>query len=96
MDQNVTGLEERIDCHHSEVKKLEDKWEKQQNILQDFLMKVGVWRPGRWRGKRGSSFRRTQSRSCCPRLRSSGGRCVDVMNLLISAGALAERRVCTS
>lgn len=40
MDQNVTGLEERIDHCHSEVCKLEDKWQKQWNILQDLLMKV--------------------------------------------------------
>ena len=42
MDKNITGLEERIDHRHSEVRKMEVQWQKQQVMTQDLMTKVGA------------------------------------------------------
>ena len=42
MDDNVSKLEEHINCHQSETRKMEVQQQKQQVMIQDLMMKIGA------------------------------------------------------
>ena len=93
MDDNVSKLEECINCCQSKTKKMEVQWQKQQVMIQDLMMKVEALEAREVDQEVQIAMQEDTIQILLAEVEELKGRCVVVMILLTSAMGPADQRV---